>query len=79
MRCNPIINWSYKDVWFFLRRFDIPYCQLYDLGYTSLGLTTNTTKNKNLLIDESNEVKNGTEYLPAYFLSDGSLERVGRT
>ena len=44
------------------------------MGYTSLGLTTNTSKNEHLLA--TNDCK---DYLPAYHLRDGTLERVGRT
>lgn len=32
-RLNPIINWSYPDVWTFLKDLDVPYCKLYDEGF----------------------------------------------
>lgn len=32
VRINPIINWSFSDVWTFLKRLDVAYCSLYDQG-----------------------------------------------
>lgn len=132
MRVHPIINWSYADVWAFLRRFQVPYCSLYDEGsvplagssclivrvthedclrYTSLGSTFNTFRNPALRrprlaqsslsqeeitsssahtsdtlqlppdpLKAPSPPDEGTEWdwLPAYELVDGSLERSGR-
>lgn len=32
VRVHLLRNWSYDDVWKFLRDLDIPYCSLYDKG-----------------------------------------------
>jgi len=75
MRILPILNWDYNDVWTFLLRLNVPYCRLYEEGYTSLGGTNNTIKNPALkIVTDGNEEK----YEPAYKLKDGSLERMGR-
>lgn len=34
---NPIIDWTDKDVWAFIRGTKIPYCSLYDEGFERLG------------------------------------------
>lgn len=34
---NPIIDWTDRDVWEFIRAHKIPYCELYDEGHTRLG------------------------------------------
>lgn len=34
---NPIIDWSDDDVWEFIRKYNVPYCELYDKGWTRIG------------------------------------------
>ena len=34
---NPIIDWTDKEVWDFIRLRNLPYCKLYDEGFTRLG------------------------------------------
>ncbi|KXZ50142.1 hypothetical protein GPECTOR_17g778 [Gonium pectorale] len=71
MRVNPIIDWTYHEVWVFLRAVRAPYCTLYDHGYTSLGGTGNTLPNSSLRRPDGG-------YEPAYALADGRQERSGR-
>lgn len=71
MRVNPILDWHYGDVWTVMQRLGIPYCSLYDQGYSSLGDRHNTAKNPLLCLPD------GT-HLPAYALVDGASERAGR-
>jgi len=64
------------SVWRFMRTCELPYCSLYDVGYTSIGNINNTVPNKALEM----EVESGAErrYRPAYELEDPSLERCNR-
>lgn len=34
---NPIVDWTWRDVWEFINAENIPYCGLYDEGFTRLG------------------------------------------
>lgn len=117
-RIHPILDWSYQDVWHFLRcphlasndasigwsrqelathwgtagggDQGVPYCLLYDQGYTSLGSTHNTLPNPKLRMDDEQQtssteqpvlVGDGTakgRWRPAYMLKDASFERAGR-
>jgi len=33
----PILNWTFNDVWKFIRERKLKYCELYDLGYQRIG------------------------------------------
>lgn len=68
-RVFPILNWSYSEVWQFLKFNQLSYCHLYDQGYTSLGEKNNSQKNPMLKKNVLNSVNENVEYyLPAYCL-----------
>lgn len=68
IRIHPLINWSYALVWQVIKELEIPYCSLYDHGYTSLGSISDTLRNPFLGADEG-----------AWNLVDGDVnERAGR-
>ncbi|KAJ2305265.1 FAD1 flavin adenine dinucleotide synthetase, partial [Coemansia sp. RSA 2611] len=71
MRVNPVLDWTFEDIWRYIHEDGVPYCCLYDQGYTSLGAVDTTTKNPALLKDG--------KYQPAWSLAEGCLERSGRS
>lgn len=79
------------DMHEFIRYLNIPYCCLYDMGYTSLGGTNDTKPNPVLARQPStqqvptlgsvNGSTNGQpkpRFRPAYELEDDYEERLGR-
>nr|AGU68099.1 FAD synthetase [Angomonas desouzai] len=70
-RVCPLFEWSYLQVWRYIRDRQIPFCSLYEKGYTSLGSPADTKPNADLLHMD------GT-YKQAWTLVDGSSERNGR-
>jgi FAD synthetase len=75
LRIHPILHWTYAEIWDFLVGTNLDYCEMYDLGYTSLGGISNTAPNPYL------KVEGKEEYLPAYMLTEKAdeRERLGRT
>ncbi|KAI0161854.1 adenine nucleotide alpha hydrolases-like protein [Hypoxylon sp. FL1284] len=76
VRVHPVIDWHYREVWGFIRALGIPYCPLYDMGYTSLGGTDDTHPNP-ALQDQADRV-GGQHFRPAYELTEDREERLGR-
>ncbi|XP_044270845.1 FAD synthase-like isoform X2 [Tribolium madens] len=76
LRVSPVLDWHYSDIWDYLLLYKVPYCKLYDLGFTSLGNTVNTERNPSL---KCYDPFDGSEfYLPAYKLLKEGKERNGR-
>lgn len=76
MRVSPILNWHYSDIWDYLLLFKVPYCSIYDQGYTSLGSAHNTVPNPELKYVDV--IEKTEKFLPAYKLLDETKERSGR-
>ncbi|XKL63405.1 hypothetical protein PGB90_005769 [Kerria lacca] len=74
VRIFPLLHWSYKNVWDFLRCANVPYCSLYNEGYTSLGAKSNTSVNSGLKFVSKCDVY----YKPAFLLHEDITEREGR-
>ncbi|EJT78307.1 FAD synthetase [Gaeumannomyces tritici R3-111a-1] len=75
VRVHPVIDWHYAEIWAFIRHLGIPYCVLYDRGYTSLGGTTDTTPNPALKRAGAGASET---FRPAYELMADNEERLGR-
>uniref|UniRef100_A0A1A9WTY7 FAD synthase n=1 Tax=Glossina brevipalpis TaxID=37001 RepID=A0A1A9WTY7_9MUSC len=78
MRINPILDWTCRDVWQYIYVYDVPYCILYQKGFTSIGNKKNTKPNPYLRVIEST-TGHVLDYRPAHELLDNdNLERAGR-
>ena len=70
LRFNPLIDWTYGDVWKYIVENNLPICSLYENGYTSIGNKNNTFPNYNLY-------QNG-KFIHAKYLLNWESEREGR-
>lgn len=71
LRVHAILHWNYHEIWEYIRQENVPYCKLYDEGYTSLGDKSNTRPNPRL-------VGPGGVRSPAHSLTDPAEERESR-
>lgn len=60
----------------FIKHLNIPYCPLYDMGYTSLGGTNDTKPNPALRLPGSTPIQ--PKFRPAHELILDDEERLGR-
>jgi phosphoadenosine phosphosulfate reductase len=37
LKVNPLVYWSKDDVWGYIKRYDVPYNELHDKGFASIG------------------------------------------
>lgn len=72
MRVNPILDLGYHDIWTLIRVYNLPYCAMYDRGFTSIGTTDDTTPNESLWSHLTRS------YLPPWRLERVESERLGR-
>lgn len=72
---NPIIDWSDKDVWEFIKGNQIPYCSLYDEGFERLGCIGCPMARR---AGREREFARWQKYKNAYLLSFGKMinERI---
>ena len=80
MRVHPVIDWHYAEVWTFIRELGVPYCGLYDLGYTSIGGRGDTHPNPALRCEDGDSDGGGgggeERFRPAYELLDDEKGEV---
>ena len=65
---NPIIDWNDDDVWEFIQKFNVPYCSLYNEGFTRLGCIGCPIGSK-----KSQELKRYPKYKKAYLTAFGKM------
>ncbi|EPY24065.1 FAD synthetase [Strigomonas culicis] len=72
LRVCPVFDWTFKSIWKYINQHHIPFCSLYEQGYTSIGSPSNTSPNCLLKREDGS-------YSPAWYLEEMSSERSGRS
>jgi phosphoadenosine phosphosulfate reductase len=79
---HPIIEWSDQDVWAYIRKYQLPYCTLYDEGHERIGCIMCPMKSpKAVKLDAERWPKYYKAYLRAiqYILDNGRKFKCGTT
>ncbi|XP_044001938.1 FAD synthase-like isoform X2 [Aphidius gifuensis] len=63
----PLIGWTSENLWALAKSLSLPYCPLYDKGFSCIGDKTTTKPDSKLIIDK---VEGRTIYLPAWKLQN---------
>lgn len=71
-RIWPLLDWSYNEIWEFLFAFELPYCELYVHGFSSIGNRLNSIPNPYLWNEDQ------AKFQHAKALNNPKLERGGR-
>jgi phosphoadenosine phosphosulfate reductase len=43
-KVNPLAHWTFEECWNYLRKYDVPYHPLHDVGFSSMGDVQSTKK-----------------------------------
>lgn len=78
MRINPILDWKCRQVWQYIYFYNVPYCKLYEKGYTSIGNKKNTKPNPYLRLIDVTTGKTVAYRHGHELLDNDELERAGR-
>lgn len=72
---NPILEWTNIDVWSYIRKRGLPYCSLYDMGYSRIGCIMCPLQSvKGIKMD----IKRYPKYYNAFMRVISELVEVGR-
>lgn len=72
---NPILEWSDKDVWDYIKENNLPYCSLYDKGYKRIGCILCPQSSHK---QKQKEEKDFVKFANAYKLAIKQLIKKGR-
>lgn len=76
-RVQPLVNWSFEQVWTYLRHHEVPYNALHDRGYKSVGDTMTTSASGDDEGERSGRWKGSHQTECGLHLSPSQLKLLG--